>query len=253
MYISAGYPSPSRWSYPVARRSPAQVVYLRPPAVYIRSGSGWRGLGAADDSERPTVGQAAAVGAASGAMIGAQTAITTGSKLAGGVAGGLSMAAGILAAVPGGQIPAAFLAAAASLVGPIAAQFKGCGVTCQQTTDIANKVATAAGQITAQYWANSVRTASMQLGAVTALQELYSYLIQNCNAIGGQGGAQCVRDRQPGGVWDFQAQQIAPIQNDSAVVPDPVAPGALSTPIFGNVSALDLLLPAGLVAAGLML
>jgi hypothetical protein len=66
------------------------------------------------------------------------------------------------------------------------------------------------------------------------------------------GGQQCVADRQPGGKYDFQAQQIAPIATDAAVVPDPVAPGLLTSPVFGNVSALDLLLPAGLIAAGLL-
>ena len=201
-----------------------------PRANYVRR----RGMGA------PTLTQGTVAGVTSGALIGAQTAISTGSSVAGGIAGGLAATAGILAAIPGGQIPAAFLAAAASIVGPIAKEFEGCGKTCQQTTDIANKVATAAGQITAQYWAQSVRTVSMQQGAISALQQLYSYLIQNCQAIGGQGGSQCVTDRQPGGKYDFQAQQIAPIQNDSAVVPDPVAPSATS-------SLLSSIAPSGTV------
>lgn len=256
MYVSAGSPRPSHWSYPVARRSPGPMR-LQLPAIYVRSSCGqWRGLGA------PTLAQGAAAGAASGVTIGYSTATSTGSAIAGGVAGALATTAGILAAIPGGQIPAAFLAAASALVGPIAQEFKGCGVTCQQTTDIANKVATAAGQITAQYWAQPVRTVSMRNGAVAALQELYGYLIQNCNAIGGQGGRQCVADRQPGGKYDFQAQQIGPIMNDTAVVADPVAPNPVTSTLsnlFGGSSAsggltmADLLLPAGLLAAGLLL
>jgi hypothetical protein len=133
--------------------------------------------------------------------------------------------------------------------------FKGCGVTCQQTTDIANQVATAAGQITQVYWAQPVRTVSMQQAAIQGLQQLYGYLIQNCNAIGGQGGRQCVQDRQPGGRWDFQAQQIAPIINDTAVVPDPVPQAAdvltsLGLPTtLGGFSLSDWLLPAALLGA----
>lgn len=221
-----------------------------PRANYVR-----RGMGA------PTLGQGITTGVTSGIFTGAATATSTGSKVAGGVAAGLATTAGILAVIPGGQIPAAFLAAAASIVGPIASMFKGCGVTCQQTTDIANKVATAAGQITSQYWAQPVRTVSMRDGAVAALQELYQYLIQNCQAIGGQGGSQCVADRQPGGRWDFQAQQIAPILNDKSVVPDPVPPStgsnilsalAPSGTLFG-VPVSSLLLPGALILAAVAL
>lgn len=225
-----------------------------PRANYVRVRRG-RGLGA------PTLGQGITTGVTSGVLTGAATATSTGSKVAGGVAAGLATTAGILAAIPGGQIPAAFLGAAAAIVGPIASLFKGCGVTCQQTTDIANKVATAAGQITSQYWAQPVRTVSMQQGAIAALQELYTYLIQNCQAVGGQGGSQCIADRQPGGKWDFQAQQIAPIQNDTKVVPDPVAPSVTSNllsslapsgTVFG-VPVSSLVLPGILILAAVAL
>lgn len=225
-----------------------------PRANYVRARRG-RGMGA------PTLTQGAITGAVSGAQIGAGVAVSTGSKVAGGIAGGLSTAAGILAMIPGGQIPAAFLAAAAAIVGPIANQFKGCGVTCQQTTDIANKVEAAAVQIMDQYWAQPVRTVSMRDGAVAALQELYQYLIQNCQAVGGRGGSQCVADRQPGGKYDFQAQQIAPIQHDSAVVPDPVPPSVASNllsslapsgSVFG-IPASKLVLPGLLLLAAVAL
>ena len=218
MYYAASAPS---FSWP---RSLAGY----PRANYVRR----HGMGA------PTLTQGTVAGVTSGALIGAQTAVSTGSAVAGGVAGGLATTAGILAVIPGGQIPAAFLAAAASIVGPIAKEFEGCGATCQQTSDIANKVTAAAQQITGQYWASSVRTVSMQAGAIAALQQIYQYLIQNCQAIGGRGGQQCITDRQPGGKYDFQAQQIAPIQNDSSVVPDPVAPGSSS-------SVLSSLTPSG--------
>lgn len=238
------FPAPGLSAYSLPRPSRGW-----PRANYVR-----RGMGA------PTLTQGIITGTTSGALIGASTATSTGSKIAGGVAGGLATTAGILALIPGGQIPAAFLAAAASIVGPITKVFSGCGVTCQQTTDIANQVATAAGQITAAYWANSTRTVSMRDGAVAALQQLYQYLIQNCQAVGGRGGSQCVADRQPGGKYDFQAQQIAPIQNDSGVVPDPVAPGSMSAltsslasgTVFG-VPTSKLLLPGLLILGALAL
>lgn len=223
MYIASGRP-----------------FYLATPN-YVR-----RGMGA------PTLGQGITTGVTSGALIGTQTATSTGSKVAGGVAAGLATTAGILAAIPGGQIPAAFLAAAAAIVGPVASMFKGCGATCQQTTDIANKVATAADQIKSQYWAQPIRTVSMRDGAVAALQELYQYLIQNCQAVGGRGGSQCVADRQPGGKYDFYAMNVAPIVNDSAVVPDPAPPNPLAAILPGSLAGISLsslVLPAGLLLA----
>lgn len=238
------FPAPGLSAY-----SPPRALLRFPRPSYVR-----RGMGA------PTLTQGAITGAASGALIGASTATATGSAIAGGIAGGLATTAGILAVIPGGQIPAAVLAAMASIVGPIAKEFEGCGVTCQQTTDIANRVATAAGQITAAYWGAPVHTVSMQAGAVAALRQLYQYLIQNCQAVGGQGGTQCIADRQPGGKYDFQAQQIAPIQNDSNVVPDPVAPGSTgavlsnltSGAVFG-IPTSKLLLPGLLLLAAFAL
>lgn len=198
-----------------------------------------RGLGAG-----PTNTQIAG-GVITGVNTGAATAIGTGSKVAGGIAAGLET----LAPFTGPAAP--FVAALGAIVGPIATMFKGCGVTCQQTTDIANKVADAAGQITHAYWGQSVRTQSMQAAAVAALQQLYQYLIQNCQAIGGRGGQQCVADRQPGGKFDFQAQQIAPIQNDSEVVPDPspVTTAATSLGLPAAITSPNLLLPLALALA----
>jgi hypothetical protein len=190
-----------------------------------------------------------ATGVIAGTNIGASTAIGTGSEVAGGIAAGLETVA------PFTGPAAPFVAALGAIVGPIASLFKGCGVTCQKTTQIANQVAAAAGQITAAYWAQPVRTASMQAAAVSSLQQLYSYLIQNCQAIGGQGGQQCIADRQPGGKYDFQAQQIAPIQNDSAVVPDPspVTAAATSLGLPASVTGSSLFVPLAIALGAWLL
>lgn len=177
------------------------------------------------------------------AQAGAGAAITSGSNVVGGVE------AGILAAAPFTGPAAPFVSLVGSLIGPIASFFKGCGATCTQTTKIANDVATATGQITAAYWAEPVRTKSMQAAAIAALQQLYSYLITNCRNVGGQGGQQCVADRQPGGKWDFQAQQIAPIQNDKDVVADPID----TSTVTGKIQSLFANLPTPLLLGGVAL
>jgi hypothetical protein len=177
----------------------------------------------------PTLTQGAATGATSGALLGVSTAQSTGSAVAGGVAAGLMTTAGILAAIPGGQIPAAVIAGLASLVGPIASQFKGCGETCVLTSQFANQVQSAADQANASYWGAKIHTVSMQQATLQVMNELWQYLVAHCQAVGGQGGAQCIADRQRGGKYDFFVHYVDPIANDSSVVPDPVAPSALNT------------------------
>lgn len=202
-----------------------------------------RGLGAPTDAQ-------IAAGLVSGTNIGASTAIGTGSEVAGGIAAGLET----LAPFTGPAAP--FIAAAGAIVGPIATLFKGCGATCQQTSQIANQVTAAAQQITTLYWAQKVRTVSMQQAAIASLQQIYQFLIQNCQAIGGKGGQQCIQDRQPGGKYDFQAQQILPIQNDSAVVPDPVTASPVASALPSAVAAVtssNLFLPLALALGAWLL
>lgn len=203
----------------------------------------FRGIG--DDTTDSTYNPASI---SSAAITGASTATMLGGSTSADVVGGIQ--AGLMAAAPLTGPAAPFISAIASLIGPIASLFKGCGATCTQTTQIANSVESATTQITNHYWAQPVRTVAMQQAAIAALQQLYSYLIQNCQKIGGRGGSQCVADRQPGGKYDYQAQQIAPIQNDTAVVPDPVVPGALSSIVSGlglGSLPMPLILGGGLV------
>jgi hypothetical protein len=246
MYVPSYFsPPPSRWR-PPSYRGPR---ILRLPVVYVK-----RGMGAT------TPAQTIAAGITSGATYGASTAIATGSPVVGGVTGGLMATAGILAVIPGGQIPAAFIAAAASLVAPIASLFKGCGQSCIQATQFANQVQQAADQLNSLYWGSPVRTVSMQQAALVQMNELWQYLASHCQAVGGQGGAQCIADRQRGGKYDFFAHYVDPIQNDSGVVPDPSASsgvlqslGVNPAATFAGVPLTDWLLPAALLGAALFL
>ena len=209
----------------------------------------------------PTLTQGTVSGAASGTMLGISTAQQTGSAVAGGVSAGLMTTAGILAAIPGGQIPAAVIAGAAALVAPIANLFKGCGDTCVLTSQFANQVSDAVTQLNKNYWGAPVRTVSMQQATLQAMNELWGYLVSHCQAVGGQGGAQCIADRQRGGKYDFFRDNVDPVANDTGVVPDPVAPSALNTlassfapsgTLFG-IPTSKLLLPGLLILGALAL
>ena len=241
MYVSITAPLPANSGMGAFGGAPF------PWPVSLRAKPRRRGFGATPSNTN------IASGLITGANVGAATAIGTGSEIAGGIAGGLEA----IAPFTGPAAPV--IAAMGALVGPIATFFKGCGVTCQKTTQVANQVASAAGQITSLYWGQGVRTVSMQQAAIQNLQQLYSYLVQNCQAVGGQGGAQCIADRQPGGKYDFQAQQIAPIQNDTAVVPDPspVTTALATIPgvsdVVAAVSGSSFLLPLGLALGAWLL
>lgn len=187
---------------------------------------------------------------------GASTALMLGGSTNADIVGGIE--AGVLAAAPFTGPAAPFVAAVGALIGPIASFFKGCGSTCTASSDMANQVEYAAQSIMAQYWNSPIRTVTMQAAAVSGLQQLYQYLIQNCQKIGGQGGAQCIADRQPGGKYDFQGQQIVPIQNDPSVVPDPVDPNSITGKLSGLLSGgggglpIPLLVGGGLLALFLL-
>lgn len=212
------------------------------PNVYVPGRGIAHGVGRiGDDSEDKPYDPASTVQAA---ITGAGTALMLGGSTKADVVGGIQ--AGILAAAPFTGPAAPFVAAIGALIGPVAAMFKGCGATCTQTTEIANSVQTATAQILQQYWAQPVRTVTMQQATIQALQQLYSYLIQNCQKIGGQGGQQCVADRQPGGKYDYQAQNIVQIQNDTGVVADPVEAGSASA-VLSSIPTPLLLAGAGLL------
>ncbi len=256
MYISSAYPS----------RLPAR----RPPVLYRRS----RGVG---DYTLPTSTQIVG-GATAGAETGAATAMSSGSNVAGAVAGGL------LAVAPFTGPAAPFVAAAGAIVALAAKIFAGCGQTCVLATQYADQAGNGFDQILSLYYAQPVRTVSMQQAALQAVQQITSWLQQACsNPTLGAAGQRCISERltptgsPPGCVTGYGAPMTAGdpgyasgqgcnvytyyinrIAGDTAVVPDSAvvasssaaiaaAPGAVPTQ---SVLGQNFLVPASVSPAG---
>ena len=190
--------------------------------------------------------------------LGEAVAAQTGSNVAGGVAAGLSTAAAIVAPVcpPCG----AALALGAAIVAPITKMLKGCGQSCIQASDYANEIEPLLQQNLSNYVNAPVRYASLQANAVANFNSAFGNLLTACQNIGGQGGTQCIQDRQLGGCkwkatpwawvpdgnggytfkpagqagsgsqcWNWVYGYLQPIQQDPGVVPDPVSSSSSST------------------------
>lgn len=182
----------------------------------------------------------------SAAMAGAATANMLGGSVKADIVGGIQ--SGLMAAAPFTGPAAPFVLAAASLIGPIAAQFKGCGVTCTQATTIANNAEAAAESLLQKWNATPVKYKSIQQAYLAAQQDVWNYISGSCSKIGGQGGQQCIADRQRGGKFDFFIHYVDPVANETDIVPDPVTPGSFSS-VF---SGLNLPMPLILGGAGLL-
>lgn len=203
-------------------------------------------------------------GAMSGASIGFSTAQQTGSTIAGAAAGGL------MAAAPFTGPAAPFLIAAASLIAPIASLFRGCGATCTQATEYANQAEVALTRLRDEYFAQPVHWASTQRATLGYMDQVFASLEQACgNPALGAAGQRCISERLIRGApapWcptgtgcDWITALRDPVANDTAVVPDPAPAGSLENFFSGSggggsgAGLSDLLLPAGLILAGLML
>lgn len=182
---------------------------------------------------------------------GAATANMLGGSVKADIVGGIQ--AGLMAAAPFTGPAAPFVLMAAQLVGPIAAQFKGCGVTCTQATTIANNAESAAESLLQRWNAVPVKYKSIQQAYLAAQQDVWNYIQGSCQKIGGQGGQQCIADRQRGGKYDFFVHYVDPVANETDIVPDPVTP---STGLFGGGSGSGLPMPliiGGAAVVGLLL
>lgn len=173
---------------------------------------------------------------------GAGTAIGTGSDVAGAISGGLVLASAFTGPV------APFLMAAASLVGPIASMFKGCGQTCVEATKIADQAGAALQGLHDQYWALPVHYRSAQSAFIDAFNQIVNYVRQACgNPALGDAGQRCMSERiVRGGTapWcptadhrgcDWYTTMYDPVANDPNVVPDPVTP--VINPLTGQLTA----------------
>ena len=182
----------------------------------------------------------------SAAMAGAATANMLGGSTGADIAGGIQ--AGLMAAAPFTGPAAPFVLMAAQLVGPIAKMFAGCGATCKEATTIANNAEDAANRLLDQWNAVPVKYKSIQKAYLAAQADVWNYLSGSCQKIGGQGGQQCLADRQRGGKFDFFIHYVDPVANETDIVPDPVVP---STGLFGGAGG-GLPMPLILGGAGLV-
>jgi hypothetical protein len=269
MYIPSSYPSrlgAVAWPVPGPRRIQLPALYLN---KYNRRGMG----------DSPSSTQIAG-GITAGATTGAAVAISTGSSVAGAIAGGL------LAAAPFTGPAAPFVAALGLIVGPIAKMFAGCGQTCVQATTYANQSGTAFDQILDLYYAQPVRTVSMQQAALQNIQQIVTWLQQACSSPSlGAAGQRCISERltptgtPPGCITSYGAPMTAGdpgyaaglpcnvytfyinrIAGDTAVVPDSSVSSSSSSsssssdgPVIpstiAGVPIQNLLVPAALIAA----
>ena len=181
----------------------------------------------------------------------------------------------------------------ASLGMLLANAFSGCGQSCVAATNIVNQVEPLLQRNVSTYLSSPTRTKSMQAAALNNFDATWTALTQACQQVGGQGGAGCISGREQGacdyktspGAWTGCTYQGAgangsgstcwnwfvgyrdPIANDPCVVDDSTVLGAASSAASTVTSAVSsvasslglpsnlsgLLLPVGLIAAGLVL
>lgn len=193
--------------------------------------------------------------AIAGTFAGIQAAFSSGSALQGGIIGGLTAAA----MIPGPQQP--FIALAAGLAGPVMRLFKGCGATCVQATEIANKAAEMMLQVKGDYFAQPIRTKSSQYAALQLFDAIAAEMRKACgNPALGPAGQRCISERLVRGgsaPWcptgtgcDMYTTLRDPIANDTGVQPDPIQPGSNGGGLFSGSggSSMPLLLGAGALA-----
>ena len=192
----------------------------------------------------------ASVGIGAAAMTGAATANMLGGSVKADIVGGAQ--AGLMAVAPFTGPAAPFVLTAASLIGPIASMFKGCGATCKEATTIANNAESAAESLLQKWNATPVKYKSIQQAYLAAQQDVWNYISGSCQKIGGQGGQQCIADRQRGGKFDFFIHYVDPVANETDIVPDPVtASTGIASVLSGTVAGLPI--PLILGGAGLLI
>ena len=110
------------------------------------------------------------------------------------------------------------------------------------TTEIVNKVEPLLQENLAGYMAGP-RTVSSQAQALENFKAGWAYVVEYCDtpAMGNPGQA-CVRDRQPGGQWDWKSYYYDPIANDMGVIPDPEEGSVVTRNADGTVTVTP---PAG--------
>lgn len=248
-----------------------------------RLGYGMGVIGLGSDS---SIASVAASGAATTASIlGGISAATTTAATGGFLAGATIFGMAASAAIPLIGVAIAGLTAVGIA---IANQFKGCGQTCIDASNIVNQVEPLLNQNLQHYLSSPVHYASLQTAALNNFDTAWAAVEQACGQVGGQGGAGCISGRQQGacdyktsqavwtqaadGSWSFGGGGANgsgntcwnwfvgyrdPIANDPSVVPDPVGSVVTQDPATGLVTvtppANTSLLSSNEAAAGVAL
>jgi hypothetical protein len=211
----------------------ASPVYYQPPYVWIPKPRGVRGLGSAQSQQINAI-------------------VSTGASTTIGILAALS-------AIPGPGWVAGAIGGLIAVGSMIANMFQGCGASCIQSSNDANKFEPPLQQNLSTYLNAPVHTASMQAAALNNVDTLFAALRAACSDPSlGTAGQNCISERlnesschwkaSPGGwsqdssgVWSYKGYGASgsgnacwnwvigyrdPIANDPTVVPD----SAVSTP-----------------------
>lgn len=249
----------------------------------MRFATHYRGQGPQAQGWHPGLGDTtgAQLGTQVGGSInaGLNTANATGSVLTGAIQGAISATGAVLGSTAlfttaaGSAIcpPCAPIFMIGALLVPIIAKvIEGCGNSCIEASDYANQIEPLLVQNLNTYTNTPAgqRTVTMQQAAINNFNASFSRLVTACQNIGGQGGTNCIKDRQAGGCkwkatpwkwnsdgtftpagaagsgsscWNWVYGYHDPIANDPYVVPDSTINGAtteLGTSLSSAVSTL---------------
>ena len=190
-----------------------------------------------------------------GATVPTSSIISTGVTTAGGLTAaaagaGLLSSIGIAAtAVPfiGPIVGGIALAIAALGIG------NGCGQTCITASNYANSFTTDLAQLQSTWAADrdangGCISSSDQQEYVADFNQLWSQLTTACTQVGGQGGSQCIADRQRGGKYDAFSSILDPITATPVCgsVNDPNSSSIASSASGSSIDSSSLLLFAGI-------
>ena len=164
--------------------------------------------------------------------------VMSSTSIAGSAATGLISTGAIWATAPVWAVPVIGAAVAAVTVA-LALIFSRKGPKQKvATTEIVNKVEPSLKANLAAYLAGP-RTQSSQAQALENFRAGWAYVVEYCDtpAMGDPGKA-CVKDRSPGGQWDWWSYYYNPIANDTQVRPDSDVISTISTDVSTAVSSL---------------
>lgn len=171
---------------------------------------------------------------------------------------GIAASAGLLTAI---GLSAQAVPIVGNIVGGIALAIgalgigNGCGASCTASTAVVNQIEPYMQQNIAaaqqQASANGGCLTSAEIATLTDnFNQLWNYVVQNCQKVGGAGGSQCVADRQRGGKWDWFNYYLDPINSypvcsASAGFVSSIGLGSMSPLVIGGIALIGLLIFGG--------